>query len=105
MEALLQALQASGLPEERICIHYHRIVVLLSALIASDGGISTLEAEQRQQGMELFRVAVLGAAPAEYPALAHFARDIRPLEDDRHAAFTDILVASLNQIQTELDAM
>jgi AcrR family transcriptional regulator len=104
IEALLQALQESGLPDERICIHYHRIVILLSALIASDGGISTLTAEESQQGMELFRVAVLGAAPSEYPALAHFARDIRPIEADRQAAFAELLAAHLNQIQVEVSA-
>jgi AcrR family transcriptional regulator len=101
MEALLQALQDSGLPGERICIHYHRIVTLLSALIAADGGISALAAKERQRGMELFRVAVLGADSTEYPALAHFARDIRPLEADRQAAFTELLAAYLNQIRLE----
>lgn len=104
MEALLQALQESRLPDERISVHYHRIVILLSALIASDGGIDTLTAEESQQGMELFRVAVLGAAPSEYPALAHFAREIQPLEADRRAAFADLLAAYLNQIQAEMDA-
>jgi AcrR family transcriptional regulator len=104
MEALLQALQETGLPDERISVHYHRIVILLSALIASDGGIGTLTAQESQQGMELFRVAVLGAAPSEYPALAHFAREIRPLEADRQAAFADLLAAYLNQIRAEMDA-
>ncbi|MEW6644236.1 MAG: helix-turn-helix domain-containing protein [Pseudomonadota bacterium] len=104
MEALLQALQGSGLPDERISVHYHRIMILLSALIASDGGINTLTAEESQQGLELFRVAVLGATPSEYPALAHFARDIRPLEADRQAAFAELLAAHLNQIQLEVDA-
>jgi AcrR family transcriptional regulator len=101
MESLLQALQASGLPDERIRIHYHRIVTLLSALIAADGGISVLAAKERQQGMELFRVAVLGADPSEYPALAHFARDIRPLEADREGAFAELLAAYLNQVRVE----
>jgi AcrR family transcriptional regulator len=104
MEGLLQALRESGLPDERIPVHYHRIVILLSALFASDGGIDTLTAEESQQGMELFRVAVLGAAPSEYPALAHFAREIRPLEADRQAAFADLLAAYLNQIRVEVDA-
>ncbi|MFS8050360.1 TetR/AcrR family transcriptional regulator [Rhizobium sp. BR 314] len=104
MEALLRALQETGLPDERICIHYHRTAVLLSALIAADGGISTLTREERQQGMELFRVAVLGAAPGEYPALAHFARDLHPIEIDRQAAFAALLAGHLNQIQQEIDA-
>lgn len=103
MEALLQALRASGLPDERVHIHYHRIVILLSALIAADGGISALATKERQQGMELFRVAVLGADPSEYPALAHFARDIRPLEADRQAAFAELLAAYLDRIQVEVD--
>ena len=102
MEALLQALRASGLPDDRICTHYHRIVVLLSALIAADGGIATLTAQESEQGVELFRVAVLGAAPSDYPALAHFARDIAPLEADRAAAFADLFAAQLNQIKAEV---
>lgn len=103
MDSLLQALQASGLPDERIHLYYHRVVTLLSALIAADGGIGALAARERQQGMELFRVAVLGADPSEYPALAHFARDIRPLEADRQAAFAEPLAAYLNQTRVEAD--
>src|ERR1700759_2221737 len=40
MEDLLQALRASGLPDEEIPTRYHRIVILLAALIASEAGIS-----------------------------------------------------------------
>lgn len=104
MDALLQALRLSGLPDERIGVHYHRLVILLSALIAADGGISALPTKERQQGMELFRVAVLGADPSEYPALAHFARDVRALEADRPAAFAELLAGYLNQIRVEVDS-
>ncbi|WP_250563702.1 TetR/AcrR family transcriptional regulator [Sphaerisporangium fuscum] len=99
MEELLQALQASGLPDEEIPARYHRVVILLAALIASEAGISTLTPEEYEQGVELFRVAVLGADPERFPALAHFARDVRPLGADRRAAFEDILAAQLTQIE------
>ncbi|MER6579704.1 helix-turn-helix domain-containing protein, partial [Nonomuraea sp. NPDC001023] len=83
MEELLQALRTSGLPDEDIPVRYHRIVILLSALIASEAGISTITPKEYEQAMEQFRVAVLGADPERFPALAHFARDIRPLGADR----------------------
>ncbi|MFC8453780.1 TetR/AcrR family transcriptional regulator [Kitasatospora sp. NPDC057223] len=99
MEELLQALRASGLPDEEIPARYHRIAVLIAALIASEAGVSTVTPEEYEQGMELFRVAVLGADPAQFPALAHFARDVRPLGADRRAAFEEILAAQLAQIE------
>ncbi|MEY2245417.1 TetR/AcrR family transcriptional regulator [Streptomyces sp. BF23-18] len=99
MEEALQALRASGLPEEQIPARYHRIAVLVSALIASEAGVRTVSPEEREQGLELFRVAVLGADPERFPALAHFARDIRPLGTDRRAAFEEILTAQLDQIE------
>jgi AcrR family transcriptional regulator len=102
MEELLQVLRASGLPEQEIPAHYHRIAVLLAALIAADGGIGSLTPEEYEQGMEQFRVAVLGADPDQFPALAHFARDIRPLGADRRAAFEEILAAHLTRIETAL---
>ncbi|MBD0742525.1 TetR/AcrR family transcriptional regulator [Streptomyces sp. CBMA152] len=102
MEELLQALRASGLPDEEIPARYHRIVILLAALIASDAGVSTLAPEEYEQGVELFRVAVLGADPERFPALAHFARDVRPLGADRRAAFEDILAAQLAHIETQI---
>ncbi|GED89692.1 TetR/AcrR family transcriptional regulator [Streptomyces sp. 6-11-2] len=98
MEEVLQALRASGLPDEEIPARYHRIAVLLAALIASEAGVSTITAEEHEQGMELFRVAVLGADPERFPALAHFARDVRPLGTDRRAAFDEILAAQLAHI-------
>ncbi|WP_435809745.1 TetR/AcrR family transcriptional regulator C-terminal domain-containing protein [Streptosporangium canum] len=91
LEETLQALRASGLPDEQIPAHYHRIAVLIAALIASEAGISALTPDEYEQGMELFRVAVLGADPERFPALAHFARDVRPLGVDRRAAFEEIL--------------
>ncbi|MGI5347671.1 TetR/AcrR family transcriptional regulator [Streptomyces sp. CA-250714] len=102
MEELLQALRASGLPDEEIPVRYHRIAVLLAALIASEAGVSTITPKEYEQAMELFRVAVLGADPEHFPALAHFARDIRPLGADRRPAFEEILAAQLAHIETAI---
>ncbi|MGW4808459.1 TetR/AcrR family transcriptional regulator [Kitasatospora sp. NPDC004272] len=102
MEELLQALRASGLPDEEIPVRYHRIVILLSALIASEAGISTIAPEEYEQAMEQFRVAVLGADPERFPTLAHFARDIRPLAADRRAAFEEALAAQLAHIEARI---
>ncbi|MFI0225464.1 TetR/AcrR family transcriptional regulator [Streptomyces lydicus] len=102
MEELLQALRASGLPDEEVPVRYHRIVILLAALIASEAGISTITPKEYEQGMEQFRVAVLGADPERFPALAHFARDIRPLGADRRAAFEEILAAHLAHIEAQI---
>ncbi|MFS8200659.1 TetR/AcrR family transcriptional regulator [Streptomyces sp. CWNU-52B] len=99
MEEVLQALRASGLPDEQIPARYHRIAVLIAALIAAEAGGSALTAEEHEQGMELFRVAVLGADPERFPALAHFGRDIRPLGADRRAAFEEILATQLAEIE------
>ncbi|MEU0061370.1 TetR/AcrR family transcriptional regulator [Streptomyces sp. NPDC006334] len=99
MEEVLQALRASGLPDEEIPVRYHRIAVLISALIASEAGASAITPEEHEQGMELFRVAVLGADPERFPALSHFAREVRPLGADRCAAFEEILAAQLAQIE------
>ncbi|GIH67150.1 hypothetical protein Msi02_79670 [Microbispora siamensis] len=55
-----------------------------------------------EQGMEQFRVAVLGADPDRFPALAHFAREIRPLGADRRVAFDEILAAHLAQIEATI---
>jgi AcrR family transcriptional regulator len=102
MEELLQALRGSGLPDEEVPARYHRIAILLAALIASEAGISTITPTEYEQGMEQFRVAVLGADPDRFPALAHFARDIRPLGADRHAAFEEILAAHLAHIEAQI---
>ncbi|GGT12608.1 TetR/AcrR family transcriptional regulator [Nonomuraea spiralis] len=102
MEELLQALWASGLPEEEIPSRYHRIVILFAALIASEAGIATLTPGEYEQGMEQFRVAVLGADPDHFPALAHFAREIRPLGADRSDAFDEILAAHLARIEAAI---
>ncbi|MGW7537758.1 TetR/AcrR family transcriptional regulator [Amycolatopsis sp. NPDC054798] len=102
MEELLQALRSSGLPDEQVPVRYHRIVVLLAALIASEAGISTVTAEEYEQGLEQFRVAVLGADPERFPALAFFARDVRPLGADRRAAFEEILAGHLAQIEARI---
>ncbi|MEU9631103.1 TetR/AcrR family transcriptional regulator [Streptomyces luteogriseus] len=102
MEEVLRALRASGLPDEEIPARYHRLAVLIAALIASEAGVSTVTAAEHEQGMELFRVAVLGADPERFPALAHFAREVRPLGADRQAAFEDILAAQLAQIEAAI---
>jgi AcrR family transcriptional regulator len=102
MEEVLQALRASGLPDEEIPACYHRIAVLVAALIASEAGVGTVTPEEHEQGMELFRVAVFGADPERFPALTHFARDIRPLGADRGAAFEEILAAQLAHIEAEI---
>ena len=97
-----QALRVSRLPDEEIPARYHRSAVLLASLIASEAGVSTITPEEHEQGMELFRVAVLGADPERFPALAHFARDVRPLGADRRAAFEEILAAQLAQIEAAI---
>ncbi|AZM56433.1 TetR family transcriptional regulator [Streptomyces sp. WAC 01529] len=102
MEEALQALRASGLPDEEIPARYHRIAILIAALIASEAGMSATTPEEQEQGMELFRVAVLGADPERFPALAHFARDVRPLGVDRRAAFDEILAAHLAHIEASV---
>jgi AcrR family transcriptional regulator len=102
MEEILQALRTSGLPDEEIPARYHRIAVLTAALIASEAGVSAITPEEREQGMELFRVAVLGADPERFPALAHFARDVRPLGVDRRAVFEEILAAHLAHIEAAI---
>ncbi|WP_372665631.1 TetR/AcrR family transcriptional regulator [Amycolatopsis kentuckyensis] len=102
MEEVLQALRASGLADERIPARYHRIAILFAALIASEAGVSTVTPEEHEQGMELFRVAVLGADPDRFPALAHFAREVRPLGADRRAAFEELIAAQLADIEATL---
>ncbi|CCH32396.1 TetR/AcrR family transcriptional regulator [Actinosynnema sp. NPDC047251] len=102
LEEVLQALRASGLPDEEIPAHYHRIAVLIAALISADAGIRTLTPEEYDQGMELFRVSVLGADPERFPALAHFGRDIRPLGVDRRAVFEDVLTVHLAHIEAAI---
>ncbi|MFB7935792.1 TetR/AcrR family transcriptional regulator [Streptomyces sp. NPDC056049] len=102
MEEVLQALRVAGVPDEEIPARYHRLAVLITALISSEAGVGTLTAEEYEQGMELFRVAVLGADPGQFPAVAHFAREIRPLGADRGAAFEEILAAHLADIEATL---
>ncbi|WP_432103456.1 TetR/AcrR family transcriptional regulator [Streptomyces sp. bgisy091] len=104
MEEVLRALRDSGLPDEEIPLRYHRLAILIAALIASEAGAATVTPEEREQGMELFRVAVLGADPERFPSLAHFARDVRPLGVDRAAAFEEILAAQLTRIEAEAHA-
>ncbi|MYT71984.1 MULTISPECIES: TetR/AcrR family transcriptional regulator [unclassified Streptomyces] len=103
MEEVLQALRESGLPDEEIPARYHRLAVLIVSLIASEAAVRTLTSEEYEQGMELFRVAVFGADPERFPALAHFARDVPPLGADRPAAFEEILAAHLDHIEAAIE--
>lgn len=77
-------------------------MILLAALITAEAGMGTMTPKEYEQGMEQFRVAVLGADPEQFPALAHFARDIRPLGADRLAAFEDILAAHLADLESRI---
>ncbi|SEG26751.1 transcriptional regulator, TetR family [Actinacidiphila yanglinensis] len=104
MEEVLEALRASGLPDAEIPVRYHRMAVLLAALIASEAGVASITPDEYEQGMELFRVAVLGADPERFPALAHFARDIRPLGADRRAVFEELLADQLAQVEAVVRA-
>jgi hypothetical protein len=83
-------------------VRYHRIVVLLAALISSEAGISTITPQEYEQGLEQFRVAVFGAEPERFPALSYFARDVRPLGADRRDAFEEILAAHLASIEAQI---
>ncbi|GAA2596644.1 MULTISPECIES: TetR/AcrR family transcriptional regulator [Streptomyces] len=102
MEEVLQALRASGLPDDEVPARYHRLVILIASLITAEGGFGAVGAQEHEQGMEQFRVAVLGADPERFPALAHFAREIRPLGADRRAAFDEILAVHLAHIEAAL---
>ncbi|WP_372352774.1 TetR/AcrR family transcriptional regulator [Streptomyces sp. KL116D] len=102
MEEVLQALRESGLPDEEIPRRYHRLVVLIVSLIASEAGVGIMTPEEYEQGTELFRVAVLGADPDRFPALSHFAREVRPLGEDRSAAFEEILAGHLEGIEAAI---
>ncbi|MGW5351810.1 TetR/AcrR family transcriptional regulator [Streptomyces sp. NPDC004031] len=102
MEEVLSALDEAGLPEAAVPGHYHRLVVLVAALVSSEAGIGGLTQVEYDQGVELFRVAVLGADPARFPALSRYARDLSPLGADREAAFEDILAAHLASVAADL---
>ncbi|WP_439379016.1 TetR/AcrR family transcriptional regulator [Amycolatopsis lexingtonensis] len=102
MEQVLQALREAGLPDEEIPVRYHRLAILIAALISAEAGVTTVTPEEREQGMELFRVAVLGADPERFPALAHFARDVRPLGAERGEAFEELIAAQLADIEAAI---
>ena len=44
----------------------------------------------------------MGHSAERFPALAHFARDVRPLGVDRRAAFEEILAAQLASIEAAI---
>lgn len=102
VEEALQALRESGLPDEEIPARYHRLAVLLVALITAEAGISAHTPEEHEQGLELFRVTVLGADPERFPAMAHFGRAVLPLGAERRAAFDEILADHLAQIEAAI---
>ncbi|MEU7791371.1 TetR/AcrR family transcriptional regulator [Amycolatopsis sp. NPDC049159] len=102
MEQVLAALREAGLPEEEIPARYHRLAILIAALISAEAGVTTITPEEREQSLELFRVAVLGADPERFPALAHFARDVRPLGAERGAAFEELIAAQLADIEAAI---
>ncbi|MCR6482976.1 TetR/AcrR family transcriptional regulator [Amycolatopsis sp. OK19-0408] len=102
MEEVLQALRAAGVPDDQVPALYHRLAILIAALIASEAGVSTVTPEEHEQGLELFRVAVLGADPEKFPALAHYGREIKPLGADRGAAFEELLAAQLARIEAAI---
>ena len=104
MEETLRALQDSGLPDEEIPGHYHRLATMLVALISAGAAADAITEEEYERGAETFRVAVLGADPERFPALAHFGRDLRPLIDDRRSAFDALLAAQLDQIESAIAA-
>ena len=99
MEETLQALTAAGLPADEIPGHYHRLATLLVALVSAGAGAGTMTPEEYEQGLETFRVTVLGADPERFPALARHARELRPLLENRRAAFDELLAAHLDQLQ------
>lgn len=102
MDVVLQALLDAGFPEDQVPAKYHRLAVLISGLIGGEGALGAAAPTEREQGREQFRVAVLGADPQEYPALARFAQSVQPLSADRSAAFEEILHAHLAQLEAEL---
>ncbi|MBM6403809.1 TetR/AcrR family transcriptional regulator [Phycicoccus sp. CSK15P-2] len=78
IEETLQALTDAGLPEEIVPEWYHRLVTLSVSLISAHAAARTSSTSDRQRRLESFRVITLGADPAEFPALAHYARRLEP---------------------------
>ncbi|MFL6121308.1 TetR/AcrR family transcriptional regulator [Actinophytocola sp.] len=101
MEEVLQALRASGLPDEAIPGQYHRLATLLVALVSSGAAAAANTPEQYEQKMESFRVTVLGADPERFPALTHFARELRPITFHR-TTFDEIIAAHLDVVQAAI---
>jgi AcrR family transcriptional regulator len=101
MEETLQALRESGLPDQDVPGHYHRLATLLVALVSAGAVVNASTPEQHEQRVESFRVSVLGADPDRFPALAHFARDLRPVTF-RGATFEQILAAHLDHIEAAI---
>jgi AcrR family transcriptional regulator len=101
MEETLRALRDSGLPDQDVPGHYHRLATLLVALVSSGAAANANTPEQQEQKIESFRVTVLGADPDRFPAVAHFARELRPITF-RRAMFDEIIAAHLDHIQAAI---
>ncbi|MET8454556.1 TetR/AcrR family transcriptional regulator C-terminal domain-containing protein, partial [Streptomyces sp. NPDC005209] len=79
IEETLQALSDAGVPEELIPEWYHRLVTLSVSLISAHAASQSSSLTEQKRRLETFRVITLGADPADFPALAHYARRIEPL--------------------------
>ncbi|MFE5924155.1 helix-turn-helix domain-containing protein [Streptomyces sp. NPDC056468] len=79
MEETMQALSDAGVPEELVPEWYHRLVSLTVALISAHAASQSSSPTEQKRRLEDLRVITLGADPAEFPALAHYARRIERL--------------------------
>ncbi|MEV0778361.1 TetR/AcrR family transcriptional regulator [Streptomyces sp. NPDC050433] len=79
IEETLQALSDAGVPEELIPEWYHRLMTLSVSLISTHAARQSSGPTEQKRRLEAFRVITLGADPADYPALAHYARRIEPV--------------------------
>jgi hypothetical protein len=75
----LQALSDAGVPEEFIPEWYHRLVTLSVSLISAHAASQSSSLIEQKRRLETFRVITLGADPADFPALVHYARRIEPI--------------------------
>ncbi|MEY9906876.1 AcrR family transcriptional regulator [Catenulispora sp. MAP12-49] len=85
IEETLQALTDAGVPEELIPEWYHRLVTLSVSLISAHAASQSSSLTEQKRRLETFRVITLGADPAEFPALGHFARRIEPIGFNRES--------------------
>lgn len=85
IEETLQALTDAGVPEELIPEWYHRLVTLSVSLISAHAASQSSSLTEQKRRLETFRVITLGADPAEFPALGHYARRIEPIGFNRES--------------------